>query len=63
MRATHHGVTAVPGEESTMLICALRAAEIKNLKMMVAKEDPQASISVITAQEVLGGGFDPLAAG
>ena len=60
MRATHHGVTAVPSEESTMLICALKAADIKNLKMMVTKEDPQASISIIPAQEVLGGGFDPL---
>jgi uncharacterized membrane protein len=63
MRATHHGVTAVPGEGSTLLICALRASEIRNLKIMVAREDMQASISILTAQEVLGGGFGPLAAG
>jgi uncharacterized membrane protein len=63
MRETHHGVTAVPGEESTMLICALKAAEIKGLKALVEKEDSQASINIITAQEVLGGSFDPLSAG
>jgi uncharacterized membrane protein len=54
------GITAVPGEESTMLICALRATEIKFLRTVVAQEDPHASINIISAQEILGGDFDPL---
>jgi hypothetical protein len=54
------GVTAVPGEESTMLICALTASEINNLRAVVAKEDPQATVNVLSAQEILGRGFDPL---
>jgi uncharacterized membrane protein len=54
------GVTAVPGEGSTMLICALTASEIKDLRAVVAQEDPQATVNVLPAQEVLGRGFDPL---
>lgn len=54
------GVTAVPGEDSTMLICALTATEIKNLGAVVAKEDPLATVNVLSAQEILGRGFDPL---
>jgi uncharacterized membrane protein len=54
------GVTAVPGEGSTMLICALTALEIKNLSTVVAQEDPQATVNVLPAQEVFGRGFDPL---
>jgi uncharacterized membrane protein len=54
------GVTAVPGEGSTMLICALTVPEIKNLRAVVAQEDPQATVNVLPAQEVLGRGFDPL---
>jgi uncharacterized membrane protein len=54
------GVTAVPGEESTMLICALTATEIKNLRAVVAKEDPLATVNILPAQEVLGRGFDAL---
>lgn len=60
MSEIKRGVTAVPGEEKTMLICALRGPEINSLKAAVAKEDPQATINVLTAQEVFGRGFDPL---
>lgn len=54
------GVTAVPGKESTMLICAVAADDLKILKDAVVNEDPQAEINVLSAQEVLGRGFDPL---
>jgi uncharacterized membrane protein len=55
-----HGVTALPGKESTVLICVVRATDLKTLKAIVVKEDPQAVINVLSAQEVLGRGFDPL---
>ncbi len=54
------GVTAVPGKGNTMLMCALTTNEITNLKVAVAKEDPQAFVNALFAQEVLGRGFDPL---
>jgi uncharacterized membrane-anchored protein YitT (DUF2179 family) len=43
-----------------MLICALTATEIKDLKTVVTSEDPEATVNILSAQEVLGTGFDPL---
>ena len=60
LREVGRGVTAVPGEGSAMLICALTASELKNLRAVVAQEDPHAIVNVLPAQEVLGSGFDPL---
>jgi len=60
------GVTAIrgtgmyTGSERTILICALTVTEVHNLKMAVAKEDPQAFVVVSPAQEILGRGFNPL---
>lgn len=61
------GVTAMSGKgmytgaERTVLMCALTVTEVHNLKMAVAKDDPQAFVIVSPAQEVLGRGFNPLA--
>jgi uncharacterized membrane protein len=55
------GVTSMAaGEGSTVLMCALSATEIKKLKAVIAEEDPQASVILTSAQEVLGRGFDQL---
>ena len=60
------GVTALPGKgmytgkDRTVLMCALTTTEAHNLKSAVAKEDPLAFVIVLPAQEVLGGGFNPL---
>jgi len=61
------GVTAIDGrgmytgEDRTVLMCALTVTEVHNLKTAVAKEDPRALVIVSPTQEILGGGFDPLA--
>lgn len=61
------GVTAMQGKgmytgtERTILICALTVTEAHNLKVAVAKEDPDAFVIVSPAQEILGRGFNPLA--
>lgn len=60
------GVTSLPGKgmytgkEHTVLMCAVTVTEIHNLKLAVAREDPQAFVIVSAAQEVLGRGFSPL---
>lgn len=61
------GVTAIEGRgmytgaDRTVLMCALTVTEVHNLKTAVAKEDPRALVIVSPTQEILGGGFDPLA--
>ena len=61
------GVTAIEGRgmytgaDRTILMCALTVTEVHNLKTAVAKEDPRALVIVSPTQEILGGGFDPLA--
>ena len=61
------GVTALSGkgmytgQERAVLICALTVTEVHNLKVAVAKEDPNAFVVVSNAQEILGRGFNPLA--
>jgi len=60
------GVTALAGKgmytgtDRSVLICALTVTEAHNLKVAVAKEDPQAFVVVSPAQEILGRGFNPL---
>jgi uncharacterized membrane protein len=60
------GVTAMPGKgmytgkDHSVLMCALTITEVHNLKVVVAKEDPQAFVIVSPAQEILGRGFNPL---
>jgi len=60
------GVTAMQGKgmytgaERTILMCALTVTEVHNLKIAVAKDDPQAFVIVSPAQEILGRGFNPL---
>lgn len=60
------GITALEargmytGSERTVLMCALTVTEAHNLKVAVAKEDPQAFVIVSPAQEILGRGFNPL---
>lgn len=60
------GVTAMPGKgmytgmDRSVLMCALTITEVHNLKVAVAKEDPQAFVIVSPAQEILGRGFNPL---
>lgn len=60
------GVTSMPGrgmytgQEHTVLMCAVTVTEIHNLKLVIAREDPQAFVIVSAAQEVFGRGFSPL---
>lgn len=62
------GVTALSGkgmytgQDRSVLICALTVTEVHNLKATVNKEDPTAFVVVSAAQEILGRGFNPLAA-
>ena len=48
------------GTERTILICALTVTEVHNLKVAVAKDDPQAFVIVSPAQEILRRGFNAL---
>ncbi len=60
------GVTSLAGKgmytgrEHSVLLCAVTVTEVNNLKIAVAKEDPNAFVIVSPAQEVLGRGFNPL---
>jgi uncharacterized membrane-anchored protein YitT (DUF2179 family) len=66
MTNLNRGVTAFQGrgmytgEGRTILMCALTATEVNNLKTVTAKEDPKAFVVITGAEEVLGGGFFPL---
>jgi uncharacterized membrane-anchored protein YitT (DUF2179 family) len=42
------------------LLVALAETEVAHLKFIVRSQDPQAFVVVLPAQEVLGGGFQPL---
>jgi uncharacterized protein YaaQ len=65
----NRGVTALPGTgmythaTHTVLLCALTATEVPNLKALVRSEDQRAFMTLTPAQEVLGQGFVPLDAG
>jgi len=62
------GVTALHGrgmytqEEREVLMVATTVTEMAQLKALVHAEDPNAFVVVTQAQEVLGQGFQPLAA-
>jgi len=43
-----------------VLLIALTVTEIEHLKVIVREEDPNAFITVIPANEVVGQGFMPL---
>jgi len=48
------------GQERSILLCALTATEVAQLKSLVHQIDPAAFVIVMPAQEVLGKGFIPL---
>jgi uncharacterized membrane protein len=60
------GVTGLPGtgmytgQPHNVLMCALTATEVPQLKAVVSAQDPNAFVIVSPAQEVLGQGFFPL---
>lgn len=66
LQAMGRGVTGLAGEgmyshtERGVLITALTVTEIERLKDLVAAEDANAFVIVVSAQEVLGRGFTPL---
>ena len=60
MSELKRGVTSMVGEGSTVLMCALSSKEIRNLKDAVGREDSEAVVSLSSAQEIWGKGFDPL---
>ena len=63
MSELKRGVTSMSGQGITVLICALSANDTRKLKDAVAMEDPEASVSLSSAQEIWGKGFDPLSDG
>jgi uncharacterized membrane protein len=54
------GKGAYSGQPHSVLMVALTATEISQLKSLVAQVDPQAFVIVSPAQSVYGGGFSPL---
>jgi hypothetical protein len=56
LKEMRRGATALHG----VLLCALTATEVNQLKSLVYKHDPQAFVIVSPAREVLGKGFMPL---
>ena len=66
MKELKRGVTMLPGtgmytgNPRPVLLCALTATEVSQLKGVVSRVDPKAFVIVIPAQEVLGVGFNPL---
>ncbi len=56
----NRGVTSLTGQETTVLMCAVAAKEVKSLRDTVVKEDLQASVIISSSQEIWGKGFDAL---
>jgi hypothetical protein len=60
------GVTELSGtgmysdRNHPVLVCALTVTQVEHLKTVVNAQDPRAFVVVLPAQEVLGGGFQPL---
>jgi uncharacterized membrane protein len=54
------GTGMYTGKAHAVLLCALTATEVNNLKFLVNSADPNAFVIVSPAQEVLGRGFLPL---
>ena len=44
----------------TFYSTGMRRSELAHLKAIVRTQDPQAFVIVMPAQEILGGGFQPL---
>ncbi len=49
------------GEESEVLLCAVRRTQMYPLRRLVAKADPSAFMVIASAEEVLGQGFQSIA--
>ena len=66
IRELKRGATALHGrgmylkQEREVLLIALTVTEIEHLKVIVREEDPNAFITVIPANEIVGQGFVPL---
>lgn len=54
------GTGMYTGQAHSVLMCALTATEVNQLKTLVNEEDPHAFMIVSPVQEVLGRGFSPL---
>jgi uncharacterized membrane-anchored protein YitT (DUF2179 family) len=60
------GVTELSGtgmysdRNHPVLVCALTVTQVEHLKTVVNAQDPRAFVVVLPAQEVLGGGSQPL---
>lgn len=48
------------GEESEVLLCAVRRTQVYALRQLVANVDPQAFLVIASAEEVLGQGFQAI---
>ena len=63
LQTIHRGVTKLrsrggyTGEDSEVLLCAVRRTQVYPLRQLVAKIDPAAFIVITSAEEVLGNGF------
>ena len=68
LKEMHRGVTALHGRgmytqrERDILMIAATVTEIAQLRTLVCEEDPNAFVVVTPARDVLGRGFQPLAA-
>jgi uncharacterized membrane-anchored protein YitT (DUF2179 family) len=63
LQTIHRGITKLrsrggyTGEESEVLLCAVRRTQLYPLRQLVAKIDPAAFMVIASAEEVLGKGF------
>ena len=55
-----YGRGAYTGEEKTVLLCAIRKAQISTLRTIIRETDPDAFIIITEARDVLGNGFDDI---
>jgi uncharacterized membrane-anchored protein YitT (DUF2179 family) len=68
LKDMHRGATALHGrgmytqQDREVLMVAATLTEMAQLKALVNAEDPNAFVVVTPAQEILGQGFQPLAA-
>jgi uncharacterized membrane protein len=66
MQQMRRGVTRLDAvgmythREHALLLCALTATEVPQLKALVSQADPRGFVIVVPAQDVLGQGFQPL---
>lgn len=68
LKELKRGVTSLHGkgmysqQEREVLMIAVTVTEMQSLKSMVKAEDPKAFIIITPAQDIIGGGFQPLEA-